>query len=415
MCSTPMTIAWAFALLSLAFFDGGSLPPPDPAHAEQSEGETPEALYPMKEGGKWGYINRQGEIVIKPAFDYANAFHEDRALVRIDKKFGYIDRKGNLVIPATYEVAGHFSEGLAAVTREKDFLWPKPMGELRGPARVGFIDRSGKYVIEPKYFGEVKTSGFHDGRALVRLEALHIKSASFGRGRQKGYLDTSGNLAIPAEYDGAKPFSNGLARVWKDRKAMFIDTAGKVVIDVTHYDYTGDFSDGLASASEVVERGGKGVTKKGFIDREGKIVIPFVYDRVGKFSEGLCAVAVGWNDATFVPKGQEYVPAKWAYIDKKGKVIIELKFWWANPFREGLATVKLEEGGNLAIIDREGNVVIPPKYDSLGSFENGLGRVTQGDRWEEYEAPGITGGRRLVRGKMAYVDKSGKFVWEAEE
>ncbi len=415
MRSETTTIAWAFALLSLAFFDGSSPLLLCAAHAGQSEEGTPETLYPMKERGKWGYINRQGQVVIKPAFDYASPFHEDRAKVQVEKKVGYIDRTGKLVIPATYEGAGHFSEGLAAVTRKEDFLWPKPMGELRGPARVGFINKSGKYVIEPQYFGEVREAGFKDGRALVRLEALHVKDGSFGTGRQNGYLDTSGNLAIPAEYDLASPFSDGLAKVWRDEKALFIDTSGEVVIDVTRYTYTGHFSEGLASVAEVVGRGGKQVKKIGFINREGKVVIPPAYDRVGEFSEGLCPVAVGWNHPTFVPKGQEYVPAKWGYIDKKGRVIIELKYWWAHPFREGLATVKLEESGKAAFVDATGRVVIPPKFDSVGSFENGLAKVTQGDRWEEYEAPGITQGRRLVSGKMAYMDKSGKFVWEAAE
>ena len=187
------------------------------------------------------------------------------------------------------------------------------------------------------------------------------------------------------------------------------------MIDVTDYAYTGNFSEGLASVAQTIQQDAKDVKKIGFINREGKLVIPLEYDRVGEFSEGLAAVAVGWNHPTFVPKGQKYIPAKWGYIDKTGKRVIEFQYWWANPFSEGLARVKLEEGRKPAVIDRQGKVVIPPKFDSVGSFHNGLASVTLGDRWEEYEAPGITEGRRLVPGKMGYIDKSGQYVWDSTE
>lgn len=41
-----------------------------------------EGLLPIQQGGKWGYINRSGEVVIKPQFDSAEPFAEGLALVR---------------------------------------------------------------------------------------------------------------------------------------------------------------------------------------------------------------------------------------------------------------------------------------------------------------------------------------------
>ncbi|HEV2668337.1 MAG TPA: WG repeat-containing protein, partial [Blastocatellia bacterium] len=49
-------------------------------------------LYPVTQNGKWFYINRAGEIAIKPAFDDAHAFSDGLAAVQIGSKWGYIDK-----------------------------------------------------------------------------------------------------------------------------------------------------------------------------------------------------------------------------------------------------------------------------------------------------------------------------------
>ena len=46
---------------------------------------------------KWGYVNKSGTVVIKPAFESADPFVEGLALVEFDGKKGYIDRSGKFV------------------------------------------------------------------------------------------------------------------------------------------------------------------------------------------------------------------------------------------------------------------------------------------------------------------------------
>jgi hypothetical protein len=41
-----------------------------------------ENLLPVQQNEKWGYINRSGEIIIKPQFDSAELFADGLALVR---------------------------------------------------------------------------------------------------------------------------------------------------------------------------------------------------------------------------------------------------------------------------------------------------------------------------------------------
>lgn len=56
-----------------------------------------EGLQPIKENGKWGYINKSKKFVIEPIYDWAGYFKNNCAEVIHDSKRIKIDRKGNIV------------------------------------------------------------------------------------------------------------------------------------------------------------------------------------------------------------------------------------------------------------------------------------------------------------------------------
>ena len=344
-------------------------------------------------------MNREGKVVIEPRYDDAEPFYEGLAAVKLGEKWGYVDQRGTLVIPPQFAMAGRFSDGRAAVIRPRDVRWPM---------RVGHIDTAGKVIVKPEFFGGMDAE-FHDGLALVRPKGEPIVGV-FGFDQRNRYIDRSGTFAIDTVFEYATPFSDGLAKVRKDGKTMYVDTSGKVVLDVTSFHNTGNFSEGLASVTEPFNRG----RKIGFINREGQVIVAPAYDRVRGFSEGLAAVAIGWNDPSFVPKGLDYVPAKWGYIDRKGKLVIELKYWWVGSFSQGLAWVELEKGGKRGFINQAGELVIQPRFDTTGDFRNGLACVSMDNRWERYETPHGQGIRR-VRGRIGYIDHAGEYVWTPTE
>lgn len=57
-----------------------------------------------KEYKGYGYIDKTGEMVIEPQFNFAGQFHEGVARVQDaeTKKYGIIDKTGNVVIPLEY-------------------------------------------------------------------------------------------------------------------------------------------------------------------------------------------------------------------------------------------------------------------------------------------------------------------------
>lgn len=58
---------------------------------------TEEMLYPILVNKKYGYINKKGEIIIEPKYDYAEEFSEDLAIVGTEGNLGYINKKGKLL------------------------------------------------------------------------------------------------------------------------------------------------------------------------------------------------------------------------------------------------------------------------------------------------------------------------------
>lgn len=146
-----------------------------PCGAGFSEGLAP-AAYP---GTKCGFINKLGHFVVEPQFDYADAFSDGRALVRIGGKWGYADTEGRLAIQPQFVEAYGFSEGLALVrTCGREPAAPDAETYYE-PCRYGFIDKTGKFAIEPRLDAP---EHFRGGLALVHMTG------------GPGYIDREGNF-----------------------------------------------------------------------------------------------------------------------------------------------------------------------------------------------------------------------------
>ena len=164
---------------------------------------------------------------------------------------------------------------------------------------------------------------------------------------------------------------------------------GDVVIPFK-YDDVWDFEEGLAAVKL------KG--KQGFIDKSGKEVVPIKYDNIGGFHEGLAFVELNGKFGFVDKSGTEVVPLKYdgvcnfhegfskvglngrcGCIDMSGNEVVPLKYDDVWGFHEGLAAVKLK--GKFGFVDKSGTEVVPLKYDSAGSFSEGLAAVELKDKW----------------------------------
>ena len=56
-----------------------------------------EDLAAVQIGGKWGYINKDGKLIINPQYKSASWFFKGLAYVQTENEEGYIDKTGNFV------------------------------------------------------------------------------------------------------------------------------------------------------------------------------------------------------------------------------------------------------------------------------------------------------------------------------
>ena len=78
-----------------------------------------DALFPIEEKGKYGFINKTGKVVITPQFEFAESFSEGMAAVSVGGKRGFIDAAGKIIIAAQYDKTTPFSEGMASGKRRQ--------------------------------------------------------------------------------------------------------------------------------------------------------------------------------------------------------------------------------------------------------------------------------------------------------
>jgi|GEM_PF-902155 len=96
----------------------------------------------VRKDDKWGYINRDGKIIIPLDFDYATLFHENRAEVKIGKKFGCINVNGDIVIKPVYDEIEEFK------FVGKDDIKSYYAARVKNDGKYGFINEDGKHIIE---------------------------------------------------------------------------------------------------------------------------------------------------------------------------------------------------------------------------------------------------------------------------
>lgn len=235
-----------------------------------------EGLANVKSGGKWGFIDARGEFVIEPKYDRVGPFREGIAgvvlggksgfvdkkgtvvvkiehdwvstpscgmiLFKRDGKYGYLDFAGNVAIEPKFKLSTDFSED-AAYTKDKDGFY--------------YFDKKGAELFAGKRYDEV--SNFADGLACAAKKEKD--------GKKYGFIDKTGKFVIEPAFTMPAHFSEGLAFVMKDGKRLFIDKTGKEAFPLDpKICEAAAFSEGLSCVTSMDG-------KTGFIDKTGKFAI----------------------------------------------------------------------------------------------------------------------------------------------
>lgn len=175
-------------------------------------GET----FPLYDGKTWAFYNLSGQKLFGD-YDEVSALANGVAAVRKGSDWSLVDNTGKTISKSVYFSVVMDEKTIAC---RNDRLFVEDM--------MGFhmIDSTGKE------YGEV-----YDAAVLFNDDTL----AAVEKNGKWGFVDASGKMVIEPKYDGARSFSNGYAGVKVGDLWGFIDAKDQMVIEPQFYDVK-DFS-----------------------------------------------------------------------------------------------------------------------------------------------------------------------------
>lgn len=310
----------------------------------------------------------------------------------------------------------HFSEGLLPIKMGPRWATDGNQTKLSEVNKWGFIDRTGQFVIRPK-FDLVGEKGFSDNLAYVQMKGLSNSPIDI----KWGIIDRTGKFILEPIYYQIRPLPNGNAIAAKSMKVndhsyvmapnILISKAGKIIKtpDCSSIQYLGEglyscrinelealmsgegkllsqpafnqidnFQNGYATVMNNDVVNGK---KKGLIDTNGTICIEPIYDSIHPYE--FAPLSVSFNK-------------QYGYVSKNGEVIIAPTYKRANTFHDGLAPVEIN--GTWEYINTKGEQVTYEQFLVANSLYHGVGLVSKKNL--------------LGQNRFGYVDSNGKYIVE---
>lgn len=255
--------------------------------------------------GKYGYLNQQGKFVIPAIYNSLRSVGSGYFVAEnVEKKEGLLDSLGRVVIPFDKQYIRNVGEDVFALNKTPN----------AGKTTYYLFGLKSNKLISSLSFEEV--GQFSEGLLRIKL------------GGKIGYVNKEGKLAISTVYDDvdviSRPSDSKLDQYIistlseEEEGDMPIDPeeedfvyvncfkeTQELNLDPVYLNSIGDFSEGLANVA-IGE-------KMGSIDKNGKIIVPFVYDYITPFRNGLAVAISKKSDEEFNP----------VLISKSGQIILE--------------------------------------------------------------------------------------------
>jgi hypothetical protein len=205
---------------------------------------------------RYGYLDKQKNIVIEPKFDDAYSFYNNHAIIKLGKKYGIINGNGEFEIEPTFD----------------DIYYYKGFYKTKLNGKNGYLNSDLKVILNTEYDN---VEGFINGLAVVEKD------------RKYGLINEKGEFVIPLIYDGAHDFSEGLIPVLRNGNWGYIDINNKIMID---FQFTGNVSSFENNMAIYYKRNFSSMGKYtseicGLINKKGEIVITPKYKDILRYLE----------------------------------------------------------------------------------------------------------------------------------
>lgn len=413
-----LTLAVLIIVVLVSFLNNFSNPKAISTNVNQKKIMSLYPAYIMKGRiKKWGYINDKGKFIIKPQYDSAEDFMSNGLTkVSLKGRLGIIDKAGKTIVGCHYSNINNFRNGVAiaynytdtyssryfiinesgkilfensnTISEFSDGLAAFTISLGNGKFSCGYVDKTGKVVIKPKY---EYAGDFVNGKALVNIsKGIYEIINNKGTILKKLYFDHLYSLG-----DDVIGYDNGIANddVSGLEKYGFICTDGKVLmsakftIDLSRYEEP-KFHNGLAIVS--IYDGLR--VEYGLINKKGEYIIPPKYGNISEISRGLYSVSVDYaeqyiNDDSYWKK---------AIFDEHGRKLSDFKYY----------DIKLMNDNEISVTDDTGTYIINKNGRASNLFKKfkGAGFFNKLDKLYKLE----------LDGNLYYYNTSGKEIWRSD-
>lgn len=322
--------------------------------------------YYYEQNDKWGLIGKDGKMLTNARFGQLDpmgcglmAFVENDADSG-EEKWGIIDSLGKDVAPLQYENDWYDHDG--AINYHDHGTAP-----VKRNGKWTFINEAGKEITEPiwDYVGW----RFWSGRGWVKKEG------------KVGWIDNKGEVKIPIEYEaGTDEMYHGRTVMKKGGKWGMLDSNGNVIIPFEYESVSWGYSSARGDLIRVGKSAGGRKSRYGYMNWEGKEIIPPLYQKI-KW------VGSGDNRLAFCKRDK----SKYFIINVKGeRVNVEPLDYIGMGYKSHLGWYGV--GNEAGIIDTTGKMTklaYPGKDISYGgTFYNGVAAFREGKKWGLASAEG---------------------------
>ena len=196
---------------------------------------------------------------------------------------------------------------------------------------MGFKNNKGEIVLPAQW--KVHCGGFSEGHAPVE-DATTDKV---------GFIDTTGRVVIPYQWDDAMCFSDGVAPVQDSNgKWGYIDKKGNLIVPCRWKNHPYLNRNGYAIVKD-------DENKCGVIDMKGNVVVSCKWNDVGWFGDNIFRV----QDNN-----------RWGLVDCAGKEIVPCCWMEIRELREGFS-IMTDTDGKQYVIDSKGDIVFASRWKEI--------------------------------------------------
>jgi hypothetical protein len=297
---------------------------------------------------KFGFMDKNFEVVIKPSYEWVKPFNKGYALVMDKGKWGMIDKRGNLIIPPIYHTIRY---------GEKDKFIVSLDGEL-----FGVIDINNNNILDYKYSSLHYL--FQDLYATIGepLDSIYLANSYSSKiVNSWGVIKENGEQILPFIYQGVGMINDTIGIVSKHVSSFSYNTGNPT------YEFFGTYSS---------------------FDRDG--INRNQNRNFSKFIKGGFDSFSGY----VIPDHLDFfLPLVHQILDPVDSLSLTSNYRKSETLQNGFSIISTKElfmfsdfGGHVSniqygIMDDKENIVVPVIYEELDNVGLNIFRVKIGDRY----------------------------------